>query len=261
MEQKKIYIVTGASGIAAATIRRLLEAGNKVFYVSNQASQCTHLAAELEQAGWPADYVVGDLCTETTAELLIAACMDKYGRIDGLFNVAGISGRKFGDGPLHQCTAEGWGKTLAANLDPLFFMTKHVLNQLLLQNAAGMSQGGVILNMSSVLAFAPEATHFSAITYAAAKGAVISMTKAAAAYYAADKIRINALAPGLVLTAMSARASGDPEILAWMKHKQPLAGSVMAADDIAKVASFLLSDAARMITGETITVDGGWSIS
>jgi enoyl-[acyl-carrier-protein] reductase (NADH) len=87
------------------------------------------------------------------------------------------------------------------------------------------------------------------------------MTKTAAAYYAKDKIRINAITPGLALTRMSARASENEAIVEFMKEKQPLAGTVMAAVDVAKAAMFLLSDQSLMITGETMVVDAGWSIS
>ncbi|NLU90456.1 SDR family NAD(P)-dependent oxidoreductase [Chitinophaga sp. Ak27] len=257
----KVYIVTGASGIAAATIKLLLKAGGHVFYIGKESDQCECLQKEINSMKLSVDYMTGDLTDERIVDTLVSSCVKKYGRIDGLFNVAGVSGRKFGDGPLHACTLEGWEETLRINLTTQFQMCKYVLNEMLLQEPDGKGRRGVILNMSSVLAFSPEANNFSAIAYAAGKGAIISMTKAAAAFYAKDNIRINAIAPGLALTKMSERASENEAIVSFMKTKQPLAGAVMDVMDVAKAATFLLSEAACMVTGETLVVDAGWSIS
>jgi NAD(P)-dependent dehydrogenase (short-subunit alcohol dehydrogenase family) len=120
---------------------------------------------------------------------------------------------------------------------------------------------GAILNMASVLAESPEPVHFATHAYAASKGAILAMTKAMAAYYAPHKIRVNAIAPGLVRTPMSRRAQEDAEILAYIGRKQPLAEDLIPAEDIARASVFLMSDEARMITGETLTVDAGWSVT
>jgi NAD(P)-dependent dehydrogenase (short-subunit alcohol dehydrogenase family) len=257
----KVYIVTGSTGIAAETIKLLIDEKNYVYYAGRNVRHCEALLAEINEKGFDADYVVGDLTNESVVRELVTACVATHGRIDGLFNVAGVSGRKFGDGPLHECTLEGWQTTLNINLTTQFQMCKYVLQQMLEQEPDEDGMRGVILNMSSVLAFSPEAKNFTAIAYAAGKGAIISMTKTAAAYYAKDKIRINAITPGLALTRMSARASENEAIVEFMKEKQPLAGTVMAAVDVAKAAIFLLSDQSLMITGETMVVDAGWSIS
>jgi NAD(P)-dependent dehydrogenase (short-subunit alcohol dehydrogenase family) len=257
----KVYIVTGSTGIAAETIKLLAADNNYVCYAGRDVSHCETLLEEISGKGYDADYVVGDLTNESVVQELVTACINIHGRIDGLFNVAGVSGRKFGDGPLHECTLEGWQTTLNINLTTQFQMCRYVLNQMLQQEPDGDGMRGVILNMSSVLAFSPEAKNFAAIAYAAGKGAIISMTKTAAAYYAKDKIRINAITPGLALTRMSARASENEAIVEFMKEKQPLAGTVMLALDVAKAAMFLLSNQSLMITGETMVVDAGWSIS
>ena len=87
------------------------------------------------------------------------------------------------------------------------------------------------------------------------------MSLAAAAYYAPHGIRINVLAPGLVKTPMSERAQGNPEILEFVKQKQPLTQSMLSAEDIARMAVFLLRRDAGAVTGQVITVDGGWSVA
>lgn len=257
----KIYIVTGSDGIAAETIKLLLKDGNRVCFIGLGEENCAALLSEINEMGFVADCKAGDLRNESVVRDWVSSCVKKHARIDGLFNVAGASGRKFGDGPLHECTLEGWEETLRINLTTQFQMCKAVINQMLLQEPDENGMRGVILNMASVLAFSPEAKNFNAIAYAAGKGAIISMTKASAAYYAKNKIRINAIAPGLALTKMSERASLDEKIAAYIKEKQPLAGTAISATDIAKAAVFLLGVSARMITGETLAVDAGWSIS
>ncbi len=120
---------------------------------------------------------------------------------------------------------------------------------------------GTILNMASVLAYSPQKDFFATHAYAASKGAVISMTRSAAAYYAPHRININAIAPGLVTSPMSARAQKDPDILDFIRHKQPLSENLLDPLEIAEAAIFLLSDAARNITGQVLAVDGGWTVS
>ena len=120
---------------------------------------------------------------------------------------------------------------------------------------------GTILNMASVLAFSPQAQHFATHAYAASKGAIVSMSRAMAAYYAPHKIRVNVIAPGLVRTPMSARAQSDDEILEFIAHKQPLSAGLLDAADVAATALFLLGDQSRHMTGQVVGIDGGWAVS
>ena len=122
-------------------------------------------------------------------------------------------------------------------------------------------QAGVILNTGSVLARHPQREHFATVGYAASKGAVESMSLAAAAYYAPEGIRINVIAPGLVHTPMTARARGNAVITDYISHKQPLRKGLLTADDIAKTACFLLRRDSSPITGQIVTVDAGWTVS
>jgi NAD(P)-dependent dehydrogenase (short-subunit alcohol dehydrogenase family) len=137
-----------------------------------------------------------------------------------------------------------------------FFACREAIRHWLLAN-----QEGVILNTSSVLAHYPESTHFATHAYAASKGAVETMTIAAAGYYASHRIRLNILAPGLVRTPMSARAQSDPEIQRFIHHKQALQQGFIEPGDIASVAYFLLSDASAAITGEIVRADAGWAVT
>lgn len=252
----KILIVTGSSGIAAAFVRLAAGAGARLVIATGDEASGSVLAEETGAELW-----AGDLTAAFSAESVLALCLSKFGRVDGLFNAAGLSGRRFGDGPVHECTDEGWDLTLAQNLGILFRMCRSVIGRMLVQEPAENGMRGAILNMGSVLAEAPEPRHFATHAYAAAKGAVVSMTRSMAAYYAPHKIRINAIAPGLVRTPASERAQANPELTEFVRKKQPLTGGMVDSEDVARAALFLLGDEARPITGQVLTVDAGWSVT
>jgi NAD(P)-dependent dehydrogenase (short-subunit alcohol dehydrogenase family) len=247
----KVILITGASGIGAATARMATREGAQVFIAALSAVECESLAKELN-----GNWLAGDLSDEANAIAAVQSCVDHFGRIDGVFNVAGISGRRFGDGPLHQCSAEGWDTLMTVNARSLFLVSRESLRHMLARGG-----GGAIVNMASVLAFSPEAEYFATHAYAASKGAILSLTTSAAAYYAKSKIRINAVAPGLVETPMSKRAQENAAIGAYIATKQPLAEGFISADDVAAAVIFLMSEEARYITGEVIAIDGGWRVS
>ena len=134
------------------------------------------------------------------------------GRLDVLLHVAGISGRKFGDGPMHDCTREGWERVLRTNAEGAFLTNRAAVRQMLDQPIDSSGLRGTVVNVGSVVDRSPSPAHFGTIAYAASKGAVRAMTLAAAARYAADRIRFNLLAPGLIDTPMAARATNDSRI-------------------------------------------------
>lgn len=259
--KNQVVIITGSSGIAAATARVAAQAGAIILLVSRNEATCRATAEEIKLAGGKCEYYLGDLVDEQTAISAVQDCVEQFGRIDALFNVAGISGRKFGDGPVHECTSMGWETTMDTNVKSTFFMCREVIKQMLQQRLSSVGLRGTILNMSSVLGYSPEPKHFATHAYAASKGAIISLSKSMAAYYAAHKIRVNVIAPALIATPMSQRAQENPAILEFMKIKQPLVGGLIEADDVAQASLFLLSDNSRHITGEVLSVDGGWRVS
>ena len=232
----------GCHCIAAATAHLAAQEGWQVFIVGREEAECVSL-------GFP--YFLGDLSEEETIDKAFA----KFGVVDAVFNVVGSSGRRFGDGPIHECTLKGWEMTLAANARPAFLVSRAAVRSWL-----GAGKEGALLNVSSVLAFSPEPSHFATHAYAASKAAVISLSHAMAAQYASKGIRANVLAPALVRTPMSARAQGDAEISSFIEKKQPLSRGFLSAEDIAQTALFLLGEKARHITGQVITVDGGWTL-
>jgi NAD(P)-dependent dehydrogenase (short-subunit alcohol dehydrogenase family) len=244
---KRCLIVGGTGGIGLAAARRFAEEG-----------------AALALAGLPSDpppnfessFIPADARDPAQVDGLLQETVRRLGGLDVFYHVAGISGRRFGDGPLHECSDAGWEATLAANLTSTFLTNRAAVRHFLAQR-----QGGVILNMASVLAFAPSPQHFDTIAYGASKAAIVAMSRQAAARYAGDGIRINAIAPGLVDTPMAARATQDPEIRRYLQTKQPLAHGPIRPEDLADAAVFLCSDAARLITGVVLPVDAGWCVS
>lgn len=248
-------MVTGSTGIAAATARLAAAAGAHVVVVTSDEVTGWELAEQTRVAPW-----VGDLTRPASADSALSHCLSKFGRVDALFNAYGQSGRRFGDGPVHETSDEGWDVALSQNLNVIFQMCRAVTGRMLQQAVGENGIRGAIVNVGSVLAVVPEPRHFATHAYAAAKGAVEAMSRSMAAYYAPQRIRVNVLAPGLVRTPASERA-GNPELLAFIEKKQPLTGGMVDADDVARAAIFLLGDEARSITGEAIAVDGGWTVS
>jgi NAD(P)-dependent dehydrogenase (short-subunit alcohol dehydrogenase family) len=114
--------------------------------------------------------------------------------------------------------------------------------------------------MGSVTATDPAPEFFATHAYAAAKGATIALMTTMAATYASERIRVNAVAPSLTDTPMATRAAGDARIRAYARRRQPLAGELMDPDEVAHAAVYFLSDESRVVTGQLLKIDGGWSV-
>jgi NAD(P)-dependent dehydrogenase (short-subunit alcohol dehydrogenase family) len=255
LKDKRCLIVGGTSGLGLAAARRFLEEGARLVVAGKEADRGAAALDELGRLG-PVHCVLCDATVSDEVDALFADGVSYLKGLDVLYHVAGGSGRRHGDGPLHECSEEGWHSTLDANLKSTFLTNRAALRHFLAQR-----QPGVILNMASVLGLAPSPRHFDTAAYAAAKGGVVALGRLAAARYAPDGIRVNVLAPGLVDTPMAARAIQDPAIRDFLRTKQPLAGGPARAEDVAEAAVFLCSDAARLVTGVVLPVDGGWCVS
>ena len=230
----KAALVTGAAGgIGSAVARAVADAGARVFSVDRVS----------------ADFV-GDLSRADEAERAVVAAEQQLGRIDVLFNGAGISGRSLGDGPVDSCTEEAWDAVLESNLKSLFLCSKYAIPVL------RRSGGGAVVNLSSVVGLVGSEV-FDTHAYAASKGAIVTLTRAMAVAYAGDGIRVSAICPGLIDTPMSERARSDAETMARLRELQPLTGEPGQPEDVAEAAVYLAS--ATFVTGAVLTVDGGWT--
>jgi NAD(P)-dependent dehydrogenase (short-subunit alcohol dehydrogenase family) len=249
-----VVVMGGSSGLGLSAVRACVAAGGRVVAVGRDADKLATAMAGFGDAVRP---VTGDAREAGCAEAAIQAGIAAWGRFDGLYHVAGGSGRSRGDGPLDALTDEGWDFTLDWNVRSVFLSNRAAVRALRQQG-----RGGSILNCGSVLGFSPSPRHFATHAYAAAKAAIIGMTRAAAAHYAAESIRFNVVAPALVATPMSKRAQSDERIQAFMRTKQPLDGGRMGEpEDLDAAVVWLLSDAGRFVTGQTLAIDGGWSVS
>jgi NAD(P)-dependent dehydrogenase (short-subunit alcohol dehydrogenase family) len=176
------------------------------------------------------------------------------GALHIVFNGVGVSGRKWGDGPIHECSEEAWERVMQINLTSMFLMCKYTVPHLLEQ------RGGSIINLSSVLALVGGDADFFTHAYAASKSGIIGLSRGMAAYYAPQGLRVNVIAAGLIATPMSQRAQQNPHILERLKDLQPLTGAMGQAEDVAGAAAYLASDDAQFVTGIVLPVDGGWTV-
>jgi len=254
LKNKNIVIIGGTSGLGLSAARAFIANGARVLVVGRNEATVDQAEKDLgpQAIGFSADAVA-----PATAVEAIQLCITKFGGFDGLYHVAGGSGRKMGDGPLHELTLEGWNKTLELNLTSLMLSNQAAVKQFIAFN-----KGGTILNMGSVLGYAPSPHFFSTHAYAAAKAAIIGFSKSIAAYYAPKNIRINVIAPALVETPMAQRAATDASILAFIKTKQPLdGGRIGKPEDLDGLATYCMSDLSAFTTGQVFAVDGGWTVS
>lgn len=254
LKNKNIVIIGGTTGIGLSAAKAFNTEGAKLVVVGKEEESVSTVKNILKEN---AEIFISDATYSDTAEKAIQICIEKFGGFDGLYHVAGGSGRKMGDGPLHELTLEGWNKTIELNLTSLMLS-----NQAAIKKFLELKKVGTILNMGSVLSFSPSPKYFSTHAYAAAKAAIIGFSRSIAAYYAKDNIRVNVIAPALVETPMAKRAANDDEILSFIKYKQPLdGGRIGKPEDTDGLAVYFMSDQSKFTTGQVIAVDGGWSLS
>lgn len=254
LANKVLVVIGGTSGLGLSAARAFVAEGAKVVVVGRDEEQTDRAKSAL---GAAALAMSADATDPQTAPAAIRVALGNFGGFHGLYHVAGGSGRKHGDGPLHELTDEGWGYTLTANLTSVFYSNRAATRQFLEQ-----SSGGGVLNIGSVLGQFPSPRHFSTHAYATAKAAIVGLTRSAASYYAPQNIRFNVLAPALVATPMSQRAQGDAGVMEFIRAKQPLdGGRIGQPEDLDGAAVWLMSDEARFVTGQVLSVDGGWSVS
>lgn len=252
--RSKVALVTGAgSGIGRATALRFAAEGALVAALDLHEEGLSETVAAIAATSGEARPLVADVTQPDQVQQAVEQALDMWGRIDAVFNGAGASGRRYGDGPVDQCSEAGWSWTLNVNLTSVFLVCKAAL-------PAVLETQGAIVNLASVLGIVGGDEDFATHAYAASKAGVIGLSRAMAAYYAPRGVRVNAIAPGLIATPMSQRAQHDPRILARLPRLQPLTGAMGAPEDVAAAAAYLVSDDARFVTGVVLTVDGGWTV-
>jgi NAD(P)-dependent dehydrogenase (short-subunit alcohol dehydrogenase family) len=239
-----VAVVTGAGGgIGLAIARQIVADGGSVVIGDVNDDRGREAVAAL---GRPdrVHYERVDVAEEADTERLVDAATSRFGRIDAMFNNAGIGGAF---GPITEQSVEAWDATFAVNVRSVFLGTKHAARAMI-----GQGSGGAIVNTASV---AGRSGGGGPQAYSATKAAVISLTQTTAVELAAHRIRVNAVCPGAIYTELLHR--GRPELTdVWREQLQPWPDRGQP-EMIADVAVWLASDAARFVTGEAVTADGG----
>jgi meso-butanediol dehydrogenase/(S,S)-butanediol dehydrogenase/diacetyl reductase len=247
----KTAIITGAAaGIGAASAALFAREGAKVVAVDIDRELLDQISAQIGQVGGECLAVVADVSQRDQVENVLRSAMQKFGRVDILFNNAGI----VPTGKLEATSEEQWDRAMAINVKSMYLFCHAVIP---LMKVAG---GGVILNTAS-------ATALRAVTdracYTATKAAVIGLTKSMALDYVLDNIRVNCLCPGTVETpSLIQRLAAFPDPKEARKNfiaRQPM-GRFGTAEEIAQAALYLVSPSAEFVTGVAFAIDGGLSI-
>jgi len=239
---KKVVIVTGAlGGIGSATARLLVESGARVVLTDVVDDGGPELADELGEAS----FTPADLTDEDAARAVVAHALDRFGRLDGAFNNAGIS--QAGT-PLVELASADVERVMRINVLGVFHCLKHQM--------AAMPDGGSIVNTSSALGVLGALNQAG---YIASKHAVCGLTRAAAVEGAEHGIRVNAVLPGSVRTAMAVAAHGSVDSPAALERARQLhlLGRIGEPEEIGRMARWLLSDEASFVTGALLPVEGG----
>lgn len=246
----KSIIVTGAgSGIGEAAARLFVNAGAKLILANRNVERGEALAKALTDRGGTVRFIRTDVSDEDDVRAMVAAALDSYGRLDGAFNNAGVG---YAAKRIHELDLADWQRTIDINLTGVFLCMKHEIAAML------KTGGGSIVNtgsVGSVSAFpvAPE--------YNASKHGLWGLTRNVALDYGKDQIRVNALLPGATdtpLVPQQAKLKGPENT---MPHPLSVLGRMATADEVAQGALWLLSDAASYVTGSTLTIDGGFTLT
>jgi NAD(P)-dependent dehydrogenase (short-subunit alcohol dehydrogenase family) len=261
LEGLRCVIVGGTGGIGLASARRFLEEGARIV-VSGSPDQGGAVAdSGLDSFGQIVEFTadVREACD--VASLFAFAFSSLAGRIDVLLHVAGISGRRFGDGPLHECSDDGWDRVFQVNARGAFLCNREAVQIMRSQSRDQHGLRGSVLNVGTVSDRSFAIQHFDTIAYAASKAALRALTLGSAARYASEGIRFNLIEPALIDTPMAARAVQDESMRPYLRSKMPLTDGPLSPLDVAEAAVDLASAAAKARTGTVLTVDGGWCLS
>ncbi len=241
-------LITGAlTGIGRATALAFAREGANVVVSGRREEAGQQLATELRALGAQAEFLLADVTDEAQVASLVSQTVERFGRLDVAVNNAGVEGEL---GPVAGQTAANYRATFDTNVLGTLLSLKHEIPAMLAQGS------GSIINLSSI---AGQVGMAGASVYVASKHAVEGLTKSAALEVAAQGVRINAVAPGPVETAMLTRFTGGSDdakagLLSMMPAKRGA-----APEEIAQTIVFLASDKARFLTGQSIAVDGGYT--
>lgn len=247
----RVVLVTGGAGaIGSASARRFAEEGASIVLADRDTARIEQVTRDLEADGHRVEAVLADVAEADEADRIVRSAVDRFGRLDAIFNNAGVAGARM---PVHELTAEAFDEVVRVNLRGTFLVLAAAATAMI----AG-SRGGAIVNMSSSMAGWDALAGGSA--YAASKHAILGLTRTAALDLAPYGIRVNAICPGVVETRL-----GIPDLFDSTHGRERFAARiplrrVAQPADVAAVAAFLASDDANHMTGAAVLVDGGQTL-
>jgi len=245
--QGKVVLVTGGtSGIGREAAILFAKAGAKVVVAGRREAEGKETVDLVRAAGGNGFFVKADVANAAEVEALVQKTVQKFGHLDIAFNNAGIEGTWV---PITDQTEEDWDRTIDINLKGVWLCLKYEIRQMLKQGG-----GGAIVNMSSVAGLMGAA---EAATYSASKHGVIGLTKSAALENAHQGIRVNAVCPAVIETAMGERLFGSPDVKPHAISLHPI-GRFGTPMEIAEAVVWMSSDRASFMTGQYLVLDGGF---
>ncbi len=246
----KVAIITGAgSGMGEASAKLFAREGAKVVVVDIKSESGGKVVRQIKEAGGEASFLRADVSLAVDAERMVQTAVNSYGRLDILFNNAGIAGESW-----DETTEEGWRRGLDVNLTAPFLACKYAVPVMRKQGS------GNILSTSSIGGLKSQGR---SPAYSAAKGGLVMFTRVLSTVLAKDNIRVNCICPGSVDTGLTEAFMGYPKTAEERQKKQAIRlaripiGRVASSEEIASVALFLVSDESSYITGVALPVDGG----
>jgi NAD(P)-dependent dehydrogenase (short-subunit alcohol dehydrogenase family) len=245
----KVTLITGSgSGIGKSSAHYFAKEGAMVIINDLDRQKGQETAREIAEMGGKAVFIHADVTNPESVKAMVDEALNQFGRIDVLFNNAGISGV----GAIHEIEPDAWDKVIAVNIRGVYLPSKYILPSMMERKS------GNIINMSSCIAEIGLARRAS---YSATKGAVLSLTKSMQVDYAPYNIRVNALLPGTILTPFVENylktSYDDPAEAIESLKKRQLSGDLGRPEDVAKAAVFLASDESKFMMGSPLYIDGG----
>lgn len=242
---KTIIVTGGSKGIGAAISSLFAKEGfNVVVNYNNSESECLALCRKLNNSGYSCKPFKADISKSDEADALISFAVKTFGSIDILVNNAGISEQML----FTDITDEHWNRMIAVNLTGTFNTSRAAVKEMV------KAHSGSIINISSMWGISGASCE---VHYSASKSGIIGLTKALAKELGPSNIRVNCIAPGVIKTDMNAHLT--PDVIEDLKTETPLC-KIGSPEDVANAVFFLASDKASFITGQVLSVDGGFII-
>jgi NAD(P)-dependent dehydrogenase (short-subunit alcohol dehydrogenase family) len=243
-ESKVVLVLGGNAGIGRATAEAFAREGAKVVVAARREEQGVAVAQGIQKGGGTAKFFRADVAKEDDVKAVVESTVREFGRLDVLFNNAGIEGR---NGPIGTLGVADFDETFGVNVKGTWLAMKHALPHL-------VRTKGTIVNNSSAVA---EVGFVNLSIYSATKGAVNALTRAAAMEFIPQGVRVNAVAPGPIVTDMAARVFGGLEALDAVAKQAVPVGTPGRVEDVAAAVLYLASPEASFVVGQILLVDGG----